>query len=183
MEKLKVGDFFIVYSSELKYVDLSSGGSFLLGNINELSEYNYPLVTFMCMYLGNNLCEEYYSGIKMQINNSIRNGDEYYVSIYEKHNHNARFSNVFDRGKDFRELDKYVLDYPLVIEPVIMHETNQYVVCKNNSEENTRDVINRLNELAREIYLESKNEYINDKYDEAFVEDMKFNFQKRKKYE
>ena len=55
MKKLKVGDLFIASSSELKYVDLSSGGSFLLENINKLEEYNFPLTTFMCMYLGDNL--------------------------------------------------------------------------------------------------------------------------------
>lgn len=181
MKELKVGDLFTVYSSELKYVDLSSGGSFLLENINKLEEYNFPLTTFMCMYLGDNLCEEYYTGIKMQINNPIKDNDEYHVSIYAKHNHYSRFSNMFDGGKSFRELDKYTLAYPLIIEPVYIHDTNLYVVCEDNNEENTKNVINTLNELAKKTYLESKTEYINEKYDEAVIEDMKISFQKRKK--
>ena len=182
MEKLKAGDLFIVYSSELKYANLTSNGSFVLGNINVLEDYDFPLTTFMCKYLGNNLCEEYYSGIKMQINNPI-NEDEYYISIYDKHNSRRSFKDVVDKWKDFNKLDEYVSNYPLIIEPIIIHDVNQYVVCKDNSKENTINVINWLNVIAKNTYSKSKKKYIEEQYNQAFVEDMKINFQKRKKYE
>lgn len=178
MEKLKVGDLFIVYSSELKYSDLSINGSFLLGNINDLNDYQFPLVTFMCKYLDDNICEEYYSGLKMQINYPITDGD-YFVSIYDKHNHDKRLNDV-DKWKNFKKLDEYVLKYPLIIEPIHINNIRNYVVCDNNSKENTINTINKLNEMATREYLKSKKECIEQAYNEAYFDDMVTSFQKRK---
>ncbi len=178
MEKLKVGDIFIVYSSELKCIDLSTSGSFLLRCINSLNDYDFPLVTFMCRYLGDNICEEYYSGIKMQINYPLYE-DQYYVSIYEKQNHYRGFENIIDKSNNFRKLDQYVLEYPLIIEPVSVNGVSNYVVCDNNSKENTLDVINKLNNMAKNMYLESKKKFIESQYDQAYVDDMIISFKKK----
>ena len=113
MSKLKKGDMFVVYNSELKYIDLSRSGSFIVNNINCLSEYDFPLITLLCVYLGDNICEEYYSHTKMQINNPVTRG-EYYVSIYDKQNSLKSFDNIIDRGQGFNELEQFILDYPLV---------------------------------------------------------------------
>lgn len=178
MEKLKVGDIFIVYSSELKCIDLSCNGSFLLKCINSLDEYDFPLVTFMCRYLGDNICEEYYSGIKMQINYPLYE-DQYYVSIYAKQSCYRSFDNIIDKSKNFRKLDQYVLEYPLIIEPVSINDVHHYVVCDNNSRENTIDVINKLNNMAKNRYLVSKKEFIEGQYDQAYVDDMVTSFKKK----
>ena len=180
MEKLKAGDIFVAYCSELEYVYLCSGGSFLLSKINGLEEYDYPLTTLLCMYLGDNVCEEYYSHIKMQVNNPI-NEKEYYISVYDKQNTLKAFDNIVDRGKNFKNLDEFILSYPLIVEPNNIYNANRYYVCESSNEENTIKLMTNLNEVAKAKYLESKNRYLSSEYDKAYVEDMCINFQKRKK--
>ena len=179
MEKLKVGDLFVVNNSELKYVDLTDNGSFIVKSINTLSEYDYPLTTLLCMYLGDNICEEYYSHIKMQVNNPI-NDKDYYVSIYDKHNSFRSFDNFVDKGKNFNELEKFILNYPLVVEPIIIRDIKHYYVCENSNKDNTIDLMTKLNDMAKIKYLEAKSDYISSQYEKAFVEDMCISFQKRR---
>ena len=174
--KLKRGDMFVVYNSELKYVELSGSGSFVLSNINNVSEYDFPLTTLLCMYLGDNICEEYYSHMKMQINNPVTD-KEYYVSIYDKQNSSK--DDIVTKAKGFNEIEKFVLDYPIVVEPMIIHNVNDYYVCENSNQENTINLMNKLNEIAKLKYLNSKKEYMANEYDKAYLENMKIEFQKR----
>ena len=179
MNKLTEGDIFIVYCSELKYATFSRSGSFILNNINRLSEYDFPLTTFMCMYLGNNICEEYYSGIKMQINYPIVENGEYDVSIYAKYSNYKAFTNEQEKMNKFNELNQYIKSYPLIIEPISINDISQYVVCEYNNSDNTKKVITKLNAMAEAVYLESVDEYNRKVADEEHVKKMILTFKER----
>ena len=176
-EKLNVGDLFMVDMRELSYISLSTNGDFYIQNLNKKSG-RYDDVYFLLKYLGNNLCEEYYTGKVLQISYPI-NEPEYYITKYAWHNSNWPMNKTLDKWKLFQELDEFSLKYPLVVEPQFIKDVKTFEIFNNGDKDRVKQNLNHAIKDAKLLYLNSKKEFMATEYMNAYVEYIKDDFKKR----
>ena len=176
--KLKVGDLFMVSMRDIGFFYLSLSGSFMIDNIYKKSG-KYDNVYFLLKYIGDNLCEEYYTGKLIQISYPIYEPD-YYITKYAWYNSFWTLDKLHDKWKLFQELDKYILEYPLVIEPNKISYIESEKLFNNGEKGKVKENITYAFRESKLLYLNSKNKYLSKQYEEAYVEYMKDDFSKRK---
>ena len=176
-EELKVGKLFMASMKDIGYFSLSNGGTYYINNLNDKLD-KYDSVYFLLKYLGDNLCEEYYTGKILQISYPI-NEPEYYITKYAWYNSFWSQDKLHDKWKLFQELDRFILDYPLVIEPQNIMQPSTYELFNNGDKNKVKENLVHAFKNAKILYLKSKNEFINNEYANAYVEYMEYDFNKR----
>ena len=127
-------------------------------------------------YIGNHLCEEYFTNKKIQILD-YENDDP---NIYVNYNCSLKHFGGYEAFNKFLELHNFVLDYPLCFElNAIQNLDINQLSAYGTHEHLAKNTLNRLESNALKEYKESFNELLKEDYNKALAENMIYEMKKR----